>query len=402
MRLFAPLVLSLFILARSSASPDEAQAQPPPETSRPWVLTFHDEFDTLRLLDRQRGSKGWRTEYGNGGEGSLSSRTLLTSGEREVYVDPAFKGTTKAPLGLNPFETLGGVVSIVARRVDPDTSTKIWDRPFTSGLLTSKFLYSQQYGYFEFRARLPRGKGLWPALWLLPMDNTWPPEIDIMEGLGDPSVVYMTPHSRAGGKRASDTVAVKIKTRPDGFHVFGLLWDEHQLVWYVDGVEARRAPTPADMHKPMYMLINLAVGGSWPGYPDKDFSVARMDVDYVRVWSSGPKAVPVADAAGVPQPTFDGPEPSLVEMLSQAPPGPGQSDSVSERLAAMQTSVRTAMGRGALSREQARGLYAELHQVALSYRGVKYGGGGLTDAKAATFNAQLDKIQAKIDGGSAN
>ncbi len=399
MRLYAPLLLTLMILARSSAGPAPARAEAPPPGA-PWVLTFHDEFDTLKLLDRKKDVPGWRTEYGNGGEGTLHSRTIITSGEQEIYVDPEFKGTAKAPLGLNPFDLHDGVLTITARKADPAISSQIWGRPYTSGMLTSKFLFFQQYGYFEFRARLPRGKGLWPALWLVPKDNTWPPEIDVMEDLGDPAVVYMTPHASVGGKHVSDTVAVKIKQKPDDFHVFGLLWNERELVWYVDGVEARRWPSTPDMHRPMYIVINLAVGGSWPGYPDKDFTAARMDIDYVRVWSLAGKAIPGADS--IPQPVLSGPSADVVEMLSQAPPAPGQSDIISDRIAGLQSGIRAAMGRGALSRERARAAYAALHQVALHYRGMKYGGGGMTDAHVRTLNGELDQVQSMIDGGGAN
>ena len=398
MRMLAPLILPLFILARSSGAPDAAQAQAQVRAASPWTLAFHDEFDTLNLYDGKPGS-GWRTEYGFGGEGTLGSRTLASSGEQEVYADPRFKGTAKTPLGLNPFELHDGVLSIVARKVDPATSAQIWNRPYVSGLLTSKFLFTQQYGYFEFRARLPRGKGLWPALWLVPKDNSWPPEIDVMEGLGDPAVVYMTAHSKAAGKHTSDTQAVKIRERPDDFHVFGLLWDRDQIVWYVDGAEAKREVTPADMNRPMYILLNLAVGGSWPGYPESDFTSARMDIDYVRAWTLDPKAASAPGAAAVPPPSFSGPQPSVVEMLPQAPPAPGQADAVSDRLTSLQAAVRAAMGSGVITREQARSEFEALHQVALRHRTLKYGGkSGVSAADMKDMGEQLDQIESRIGG----
>jgi beta-glucanase (GH16 family) len=132
------------------------------------------------------------------------------------------------------------------------------------------------------RARLPRGKGLWPAFWLLPKDQSWPPEIDVMEEIGDPGVVYHTVHSRIADQPG---VKAEVPGDPDGFHTFAVAWDPQQVVWYVDGRETARKPTPPDANKPMYLLVNLAVGGHWPGVPDASTAFpARMTVRWVRAY----------------------------------------------------------------------------------------------------------------------
>ena len=111
-------------------------------------------------------------------------------------------------------------------------------------MITTLHSFSQRYGYFEMRAKLPRGKGIWPAFWLLPQDLSWPPEIDIMESIGDPNTVYVTAHSTT--KKAE---GIKVGVKGDGFHTFAVAWDPKLIVWYVDGAEVGRQPTPADMNK---------------------------------------------------------------------------------------------------------------------------------------------------------
>ena len=139
---------------------------------------------------------------------------------------------------------------------------------------------AQTYGHFEVRARLPRGKGLWPAVWMLPADHTWPPEIDVVESIGDPRTAYVTAHSKAVASKS-----VEVKVGDDGFHTYAVSWDPQWLKWYLDGVETARQATPADMHKPMYLIANLAVGGKWPGAPDASTRFpASLDLDFVRIY----------------------------------------------------------------------------------------------------------------------
>jgi beta-glucanase (GH16 family) len=159
-----------------------------------------------------------------------------------------------------------------------------------SGLITSQFLLSQRYGYFEMRAQLPAGQGLWPAFWLLPWDGTWPPEIDVMEMLGNSTRrYYVSVHARPSGAAAID--AVTAVTAPDltaGFHVFGVAWRPDTIRFFLDDVMVHEISTPADMHRPMYMLANLAVGGvgSWPGAAPPGQS-GIFHIAWIRAWQFG-------------------------------------------------------------------------------------------------------------------
>jgi beta-glucanase (GH16 family) len=137
------------------------------------------------------------------------------------------------------------------------------------------------------RAELPSGAGLWPTFWLLPANHSWPPELDVFEVLGsDPTTAVATVHSAATGAHTAIASAVATGDLSEGFHTFGVNWQQDIIQWYIDGAEVAEAPTPADMHQPMYLLANLAVGGagSWPGVADASAFPATMSIDYIHVY----------------------------------------------------------------------------------------------------------------------
>ncbi|MYM00280.1 family 16 glycosylhydrolase [Novosphingobium sp. FGD1] len=244
------------------------------------TLNFGDDFNALSLYHK---GGTWRTEYGNGGPGTVASRTLHH--ETQVYMDADWGGTGKKPLGVNPFGIDDGILTITAAPATADVLPYIGGHTYTSGLLTTKFTFAQQYGYFEIRAALPAGQGFWPAFWLLPTDNSWPPELDVFEMLGkDPNVLYMTSHGIENGKNAHTQDRAVLDTTK--FHTYGVDWNGERVIYYIDGMEVARQATPAAMNKEMYMLVNLAVGGpgSWSGAADETTGTGEMKVDYVRAY----------------------------------------------------------------------------------------------------------------------
>jgi serralysin len=255
------------------------------------VQTFADEFDNFSW-DSQGAvgvpvEKGvWRTNYGHGAPGARDSRTLASNKELEIYVDPGFRGTASKPLGIDPFRVIDGILQIVAKPSREEVRPYIWGFPYTSGLITTRGSFSQTYGVFEMRARLPKGQGLWPAFWLVPADGSWPPELDVMEVLGhDPTVLYTSWHSKETGVHTGDGVGTSVPDMSADFHVYSIEWDKEQIKWFFDGVEITRKSTPADMHKPMHVRANLAVGGSWPKNPDASTNFpAVFSIDWIRVY----------------------------------------------------------------------------------------------------------------------
>lgn len=261
-----------------------------PGVAGTFTQSFADGFDGASLGIGPGGA--WTPDFGSGRQ-LIDSHTLRGNAEQEVFVDPSFAGTGSKPLGLNPFSLHGGILTITADRTPPGLRPLLWDLPYTSGMISTVNGFSQTYGYFEMRARLPKGKGFWPAFWLLPKDGTWPPELDVMEMLGDkPTRVYLTPHSFAGGVHSFHTMQTDLSDTSTTPHRYGALWTKDALTWFVDRRAVATYPTPSDMTKPMYLVVTLAVGGSWPGSPDAQTCFpATMDVDYVAAWK-GPEGAP--------------------------------------------------------------------------------------------------------------
>jgi len=243
--------------------------------------TFADEFDTLSL--RRDGHGAWNTTFGYDG---VHNFTLPGNAELQLYVDERFTGSGDDPMGFMPFELNDGVLDIIADRVTPEQSARMWSFNYASGLLTTRESFSQQYGYFEIRARLPAEHGMWPAFWMVPSSMEWPPEIDVLEYLGrEPDRYYAGIHAEPDGVRIDDVIGIDIPGPIGAFHTYGVLWDARHLTFYLDGRAVRRLPTPKDMHQPMYLLVNMAVGGNWAQAPQPHTVLpARMSVDYVRVY----------------------------------------------------------------------------------------------------------------------
>jgi len=190
-----------------------------------------------------------------------------------------------------PFTIKDGIIRIEARK---DRNGK-----WSSGLLASNDPrgngFSQQYGYFEMRAKLPPGPGVWPAFWLNSSYNRKDKtagkdgsvEIDIMEYYGrTPSSFTATVHVWRPRPHHSKghTVTTKPYEVSSGFHNYGCMVEPEEITMYFDGVEVWRAKTPPEHNKPLMVLLNLALGPGWP--IDKTPNPSIMEVDYVRVYSS--------------------------------------------------------------------------------------------------------------------
>ncbi|MGH6879029.1 MAG: glycoside hydrolase family 16 protein [Rhizomicrobium sp.] len=240
------------------------------------VLTFSDDFHGSGAEPSPR----WRTRFGDDTYRGLDGRTLENNGELEMYVD-SHLSDSHGFIGIDPFQVDGdGHLEIVASRTPPALLPRLDSHPYVSGVITTQPSFAQTYGYFEMRAKLPNGKGLWPAFWLLRKDQSWPPEIDVMEAVSDPTHIYSTVHSTL-----APAAGVETHVSPNAFHTFAVSWDPKKVIWYVDNRRIGAVPTPGDLHKPMYMIANLAVGGNWPGSPDAaTVFPARLTIDYIRAY----------------------------------------------------------------------------------------------------------------------
>ncbi len=193
-----------------------------------------------------------------------------------------------------------GVLKIIAREEEytDDDGT----RSYTSARLRTRYRGDWLYGRFEIRAKLPVGQGLWPAIWMLPTDwvyGGWPlsGEIDIMELIGhDPSTVHGTLHygnQWPNNSKSGDSYTIYTSTFDSQFHTFAVEWDTTEFRWYVDDQHYQTqdswftpaAEYPAPFDQRFHLLLNVAVGGNWPGNPDSTSVFPQtMEVDYVRVY----------------------------------------------------------------------------------------------------------------------
>ncbi len=248
-------------------------------------LSFHDDFSgPLSFYDPASGSGVWNTNFSTGaqsGPREYTSHTLHNNDEQQIYVDPLFAGVGAAPLGLDPFSVDDGVLTITATATTDAEKQDLWFYNYQSGLLTTAKSFSQTYGYYEIRAQLPLGDGLWPAFWLLPASFASPPELDVVEQIGG-TTAYFTSHSAVNGVNGGVAFVPDIDSQ---FHTYGVMWTNKDLLWYLDGKLAYAMATPADMDVPMYLLLNLAVGGNFPGDPDPSLASASMQIDYIHAYS---------------------------------------------------------------------------------------------------------------------
>lgn len=297
--LLLPALCTLFLLY----SPLCAGTQPPvsrPTTQPAWKLTWSDEFDGIKI-DRTK----WAFEKGNDLYVPEAAMAVAGwgNGEEEYYTD-----------NLRNAFVEDGMLHIRAIREDGGNIR------FTSARLTTKGLFQQKFGRFEFRARLPVGKGVWPALWLLPADNHYggwasSGEIDVMELRGaEPEKVLGTIHFGAhwpANAQDSTTFPLRAGQSASDFHVYAVEWDASAIRFFFDehcyatktkwwsssktnaqhqGVPPKdaseRNPFPAPFDQPFNVIMNVAVGGQFGGPSDRETKFpAEMVIDYVRVYT---------------------------------------------------------------------------------------------------------------------
>ena len=241
-----------------------------------WQLVWADEFEGSAL-----DPKKWEWEVNARGGGN---------NELQYYTDRVENTRVE-----------GGQLHLIARRetfTGPEGT-----RGYTSARIRTRHRGDWRYARIEVRARLPRGQGIWPAIWMMPTDDVYggwaaSGEIDIMEYLGQkPREVFGTLHYGAAWPRNVHSGATY--TRPDGrgfdeaFHVFALEWERGEIRWYVDGEHYQTqtrwhtegAPFPAPFDQRFHLILNVAVGGNLPGSPDETTVFPQsMIVDYVRVY----------------------------------------------------------------------------------------------------------------------
>jgi beta-glucanase (GH16 family) len=237
-----------------------------PETRDGYVMAWQDEFAGTSLNETF-----WNYEIGAGGWGN---------NELEYYRK---ENTSVAD----------GFLIITAKKESFSGSN------YTSSRLTTKDKKDFIYGRMDIRAKIPKGQGIWPALWMLGdniSDVGWPAcgEIDIMEmigGSGRENTVYGTVHwsDVSGHAQYGGNKTLSTGTFSDEFHVYSIEWNAQHIKWFIDDVAFKEIditpPNLSEFHAPQFFIFNVAVGGNWPGSPnDATIFPQQMIVDYVRVF----------------------------------------------------------------------------------------------------------------------
>lgn len=248
-----------------------------------WKLVWSDEFNSPD--GSAPDSSKWVLETGGNGWGNQELE-YYTNRPQNAYLE-------------------GGnlVIKAVAEKY---TGADNVTRDYTSARLKTQGKFSQAYGRFEARIKIPQGQGMWPAFWMLGanIDTVpWPDcgEIDIMENIGkEPNIVHGTIHGPgySGGKAIGSPYALPAEEKyADDFHIYAVEWTPKQIRFYVDD-HVYETRTRHDLPKgakwvynhPFFLLLNVAIGGGWPGNPDATTVFPQtMLVDYVRVYKPAGK-----------------------------------------------------------------------------------------------------------------
>ena len=260
------LLLLMMIIPFTFASCSKDEAGTTPTDSIPeikgYTLVWNDEFSTASV-DLSK----WSYEV-NGDGGGNNELQYYTALPTNSYIE-------------------GGALVIQANK----ESYK--NKEYTSARMRTLNKGDWTYGRFDIRAKLPYGQGLWPAIWMLPSDweyGGWPAsgEIDIMELLGQqPYKVYGTIHYGTSSNHQSSggNYSLPSGTFSQDYHLFTLEWDSTGMRWYVDGAFYHSETHGQPFDKRFHLLLNVAVGGNWPGNPDNTTTFPqKMYVDYVRVY----------------------------------------------------------------------------------------------------------------------
>lgn len=247
-------------------------------------LVWQDEFNNVGLPDAAK----WDYEEG-----------FIRNQEKQYYTKQQLKNCQVK----NGFLTLTGVKERVANTFYQFNTTD-WRYKdslafYSSASINTKSKFNFTYGRVEVKAKLPKGNGIWPAIWMLGVDKTvggWLHigEIDIMEFIGnEPHHIYGTIHyaDSLTGKHASKGSRIVVKDLHSNFHVYAMEWDEKKIDIFFDDslyhrvyIDSLSTVAKSPFRKPFYILLNLALGGAWPGPIDDAVLPQQFVIDYIRVY----------------------------------------------------------------------------------------------------------------------
>ena len=240
-------------------------------------LVFNENFDSGEI-----NAEKWNTALRWGAD-------ITVNNEEQYYID-----TQNTPdFGFNPFRLDTNSIAISAQLTPPELLEAANNQPYVSGVLTTADKFNFSEGIAEIRAKIPAGTGLWPQFWMLPDEFTGlRPQLFVMEARGDnPAEIFHT-YKYQDENDAVQSTGVLRTTGEDfsaDFHTYAVEWSAGELVFYIDGLEFQRVESDNIASQDMYLILNLAVGGWFPGSPDETTTFpAEFVIDHVRVFQRIP------------------------------------------------------------------------------------------------------------------
>jgi beta-glucanase (GH16 family) len=239
-------------------------------------LVWSDEFEVNGLPDPSR----WSYDTG-------MNRTGWHNRERQYYSGPRAENA----------RIEGGRLVITARKESLTQASDWGGQRYTSVRLTTQGKRDWTYGFFEVRAKLPCGRGTWPAIWMLNRAVVWPAggELDIMEHIGrEPGRVFSTVHTAAGHGAGGTGAATSVPDACTAFHDYQMHWTPDRLRFGIDGVVRFEYANPKQgaerwpFDTPQFLILNIAVGGDLGGAVDDAIFPVSMEVEHVRVYQARP------------------------------------------------------------------------------------------------------------------
>lgn len=275
-----------------------------PEVGSEFVPSDFELVDDLLMQARQDLSNVFVTK-------NIWERGTIVNNELQYYVE-----------GGQNLEWVGDNLRLIGTRSDDIPGTTSSPVRYLSKLLSTRGRRSYRYGHFVMRAKFPPGGGIWPAFWMLPEFDQWPaeyanrilPEIDIMEYIGDAMNRYYGNvhfYEMDEYRRSELQYECGNCNMANEFHEYALTWTPDYLVWWFDGRVRKVVRTPAQMHQHYHVIVNLAIGGDWPGDPDPDVSEFRFDIQELQVFKS------ITQATVAPETTSTG---ANVDLLTRLKP----------------------------------------------------------------------------------
>lgn len=290
-----------------------------------YAPTLSEDFDTLSLDLSGNGTKRFVTYFQ-----AWNIRVLYPNNDKGVKMDDTWRGENPMRGSQTISDVLtaagwsspslhgvsGGTLKMRSYPIPSQYYTQFTSRdvatPYAASMISTEKSFAQQYGYFEVRAKMNAiSQGQHFALWLVPQDGSYPPEIDMLESVYDPNYLHLGLLSGANSHGEVPDVPMTFFSPLGGFlgvwHTYGFLWTETHMSWYVDGVLVRSHPNFAT--KPMYIMATWEIGSNWPGPVGASSAwPAEIEFDYMRIYAlpsatSTPPATPAPNVSLTAEPT---------------------------------------------------------------------------------------------------